>query len=201
LIALASLVPPGVDLPIELLKPRPIVWIEGEPGIQLATQEELTEAIRRLPEGTNALQHDLLLLMHQPEEWPIDYRLMAGPNASKKLLEITYRASQISAVRSRYGLVRNANNALREIASQNEHGRFLEIIVPTQLMIRRDDRTGKSKALYDPIYSALIGEKLDYLRTCPRCDQLFFAARINSSACPKCRDAHRKKKQRNRKRN
>jgi hypothetical protein len=138
--------------------------------------------------------------MNQPEEWPLDYHSVAGREANKLLLESTREACQRDAVRSRYGLIRNANLTLREIAAQNEKGRFRQAIFPAALMVRRDDRTGKSLALYDPLYAGLLGEELDYVKTCPRCEEVFFAPRVNSIACEKCREAYRKRQQREEKR-
>lgn len=192
LIELASLVPPGVELPPELMLSDVKFRMLRKPN----TPEDLTTAISQLPEGAMALQNHLHVLMNQPEEWPLDYRAEAGPRANQLLLERTKWACQANAVRSRYGLIRNANEALRRIADQNVVGSFFEVLVPTELLIRMDSMTGKSKAFYDPIYAALLGESLDYIKTCPRCEQLFFAPRVNSTACERCREAYRKKKQR-----
>jgi len=197
LLGLAALVPPGVRLPPELIETDPIFREAGVP--QPATPEEITAAIQRLPTGTIALQVHLLALMNQPDEWPSDYRVLAGPGANKVVLEIMRQTCQADAVRNRYGLILNGNEALRRIASQNEQGSFVQDIVTTTLMIRMDKRSGKSIALYDPIYAALIGEELDCIKSCPRCGKLFFAPRVNSIACKTCREAYRKKKQRNHK--
>jgi hypothetical protein len=212
LITLAQLVPPGADLPPKLLLRVPLplfhrrrenmpaefesLWLP--PGFKEPnTPEELTAAIAQLPQGTEALQNNLLVLMNTPEDWPLNYRQQAGRAANKAALEMARLACQADAVRNRYSLIRNANDALRSIASQNATGRFVSVFATTQLMIKVDQRTRKSVALYDPVYAALLGEDLTYVKACRRCERIFFAPRDNSVACVGCREAYRKRQQRN----
>ncbi len=132
--------------------------------------------------------------MHSPGEWEHLTHLLPPDGGNLRLREMNRRACQVSEVKRRYSFIRNGREALRRIARAD----LLDTVIPTELVIRKDEG-GRATPLYDPIYSAILGEKIDYIRECAVCGRLFFAGRTNQDACSPdtCAKTLRKRRERN----
>jgi hypothetical protein len=173
LIELADLVPPEYEFP------------EDFPASDGITTETLLESISILPDKLN---RHLLQVFSRPEKWPQHGETIRRGEDGKEI-QLT---PQLAADFMGYHFIRAAVNDLRNLVREPSPK-----IRATSYLVRDE----KGRARWDGVgffAESIEGEPLDYIRECPKCKRIFFAARKNQPGCnpATCNIALRKKRER-----